>query len=151
MAPNMNTRFAVMKSLLMESRRKRRMAEARLRILMERRRRRIQVALLALLLLTTSRKLTVAAGMNLKKKRTVAHLFPCNPICTSFVKLCNRAPIACGSLATNTPIFRGRRTNTTNLRICRLHAVFVLSRFFRAKIEFYACASYHRRELWDRK
>ena len=150
MAPNMNTRFAVMKSLLMESRRKSRMAEARLRILMEQRRR-IQVALLALLLLTTSRKLTVAAGMNLKKKRTVAHLFPCNPICTSFVKLCNRAPIACGSLATNTPIFRGRRTNTTNLRICRLHVVFVLSRFFRAKIVFYACAPYERNELWDRK
>ena len=71
MAPN-NMRFAFVGRLLMESRRKRRLAEARLRTLVEQRRRQVQVALLAVLLLTASRQLTAAHGM--KARRTCRRL-----------------------------------------------------------------------------
>ena len=55
--------------LLIESRRKRRLAEARLKVLVEQRRKGIQAMILAVLLLTASRKIT-AARQGMKAKRT---------------------------------------------------------------------------------
>ena len=59
--------FAFVKRLLMESRRKRRMAEARLRVAMEERKR-IRMALLAILLLTISGKIAAVRQVQFNKR-----------------------------------------------------------------------------------